>query len=259
MTLSTILTRCAATLLAIVSLSACAPPEPRGPLVLAASSMQEALGEAAALWKGQGHPAPVLSFAGTPALARQVEQGAPADIVISADAEWMDWLAERDLVDPGTRRDIASNALVLVAADTQDTGGTIGDRLQALGDGRLAIADPASVPAGRYARAALESMGLWVLVEDRIVPAENVRAALALVESGEARFGIVYASDALASQRVHRVASFDRADTPPIVYPAARAARSQHAEAQAFLDFLAGPQAQAIFAEHGFSAVGQAQ
>lgn len=257
MTFSGLLARCAVALLAVATLASCAKEEPRGPVVLAASSMQEALTDVAAAWTEQGHPAPVLSFAATSALVRQVEQGAPADIAIAADAEWMHWLEERKLVDPASIRVLGANALVLVSADPAQGEQTIADSLAGLGNGRLAIADPQSVPAGRYAREALEGMFLWDDVEDRIVPAENVRAALALVESGEADLGIVYATDARASQRVRVVATFAAADTPAILYPAALIADAPHADAQAFLDFLSSSEAQTIFAEHGFLPPGQ--
>lgn len=252
MILSTFLSRCAAALAAIALCASCGTAAPRGPLVLAPASMQESLTAVAETWTAQGHPAPVLAFAGTPALARQVEQGAPADLIISADAEWMDWLEDRGLVDAATRQIIAGNALVLVAPVNASERAGLQANLQALGDGRLALADPQSVPAGRYARAALEKMGLWDEVEARVVPAENVRAALALVETGEARLGIVYATDARASQLVLAVAQFSPDDVPAITYPAARLVRSQHPLAQDFLAFLTGPEAQAIFADHGF-------
>lgn len=233
-------------------LASCGQEVPRGPVVLAAASMQESLTEVAAAWAAQGNPAPVLSFAGTPALARQVEQGAPADLVISADAGWMDWLEENRLVNTASRRDIAGNALVFVASGNTDQTADIAEIVRGLGDGRLALADPQSVPAGRYARAALASMGLWDEVESRVVPAENVRAALALVEAGEAQLGIVYATDAKASQRVRVVAQFAPEHAPAITYPAAQLVQSRHPQAADLLAFLSSTQAQQIFAGHGF-------
>jgi len=203
-------------------------------------------------WEAQGRARPVLSFAGTAALARQAQRGAPADIIISADTAWMDWLVERELVEPESRRVLAGNALSLVAASSEDAEGSIAERLQAIGDGRLALGDPQSVPAGRYARTALVRMGLWDAVKDRVVPTENVRAALALVEAGEARFGIVYATDARASNSVHGAVTFAGRDTPEIVYPAARLTAARHRQTDAFLEFLSSPAAQDIFAAHGF-------
>ena len=164
-----------------------------GPVVLGASSLQESLEEVGKAWAAEGHAAPVLSFAASSALARQVEQGAPADLFVSADEEWMDKLEGQNLLRAGTRGDILTNQLVLVTRK----GGTV-RRLADLRDGKLALADPGAVPAGKYAKAALESLGQWQAVEAKVVPAENVRAALALVERGEAALGIVYTTDALA-------------------------------------------------------------
>ena len=238
-------------------MSACtSQPEPqRGPVVLAASSMQEALTEAATSWTEQGHAAPVLSFAASSAVARQVESGAPADVVVTADADWMDWLDKRGLVNAGSRRDVAGNILVLIAPrrDPQPVYSSEVEALEAL-SGRLAMGEPAAVPAGRYGREALTALGMWSRVEARVVPAENVRAALALVEQGEAGLGIVYASDAQASAKVAVVAQFAPDSHATITYPAALIARSQHPDARAFLDFLGGQQGQAILRAHGFTA-----
>ncbi|WP_340587329.1 molybdate ABC transporter substrate-binding protein [Erythrobacter alti] len=239
-------------LLFALMLSACAPGEPDGPTVLAPSSMQEALEAVADAWEGDGHERPALSFAGTAALVRQAERGAPADIIITADTAWMDWLAERNLVESGTRRVLVGNALVLIAASPADSKGSITESLRVLGSGRLAMGDPQSVPAGRYGRAALGALGLWDAIMDRIVPTENVRAALALVEAGEARFGIVYATDAQASGSVHIVDTFDFRDTPEIVYPAARLSSARHPQTDAFLQFLSSSTAHDIYAAHGF-------
>jgi len=243
---------------AALLLTACGgEEEPRGPLVLAASSVQEALEEAADAWQGQGHPRPVLSFAGTSALARQIEQGASADLFLSADEQWMDTLEQAGALRPGTRRDLLGNAIVLVAA--RDAAPAVelasADSLAAaLGDGRLAMADPAAVPAGRYGKAALESLGLWQAVAQRIAPVENVRAALALVEAGEAPLGIVYATDARASSSVRVVARFPAESHPPIRYPIAVLAASANRDAERFADYLASPEGTAIFAAHGFTA-----
>lgn len=239
-------------LFAAALLAGCSAPDRQGPVVLAPASMQEALGSVADAWVAQGHARPVLSFAGTAALARQVEGGAPADIIISADAQWMDWLEMRALLKPDTRRVLVGNTLTLIAANPSDADGSIALRLRSLEGGKLAMGDPATVPAGRYARAALESMGLWTQVQSQIVPTENVRAALALVEAGEARFGIVYATDAAASDRVHGAATFDLRDTPEIEYPAALLSAASHPQAAGFLEFLSSPAAQVIYAGHGF-------
>jgi len=229
-------------------LARCGDAEPeRGPVVLAASSLQEALTEAAGAWAAHGRPAPVLSFAGTSALARQVEQGAPADLFVSADEEWMDALAGQDLLRADTRRDLLSNRLVVVRTKGDPIAG-----FAELGDRRLALADPGAVPAGKYAREALERMGTWAELEPRVVPAENVRAALALVERGEAPLGIVYATDALASDGVEVVQEIPADTYTPIRYPAAVLAASQHPDAAAFLAFLSSDEAKRIFEKHGF-------
>lgn len=240
------------TLAAVVFLSACSAQVPtEGPVVLAASSLQEAMEDAAKAWVAQGHPAPVLSFAGSSALARQVEAGAPADLFVSADEEWMDYLAGKDLLRAGSRRDLLTNRLVLVGpkgAGALDRAGLAA----ALAEGKLALADPASVPAGRYARAALESLGLWQGVAARVIPAENVRGALALVERGEVPFGVVYATDAQASAKVAVVFTFPEGSHPPIRYPAAVLQAAAHPDAAEFAAFLASPQGQAVFRARGF-------
>lgn len=219
----------------------------KGPVVLAASSLQEALTDVSAAWVKEGHAAPVLSFAATSALARQIQQGAPADLFVSADEEWMDTLQQQGLLRAGTRTDLLGNSLVLVARK----GGNVRSLAQ-LGNGRLALADPDAVPAGKYAKAALQKLGQWQALARRIAPAENVRAALALVERGEAPLGIVYATDAHASDQVEVVDTLPENSHPPIRYPAALLAASKHAEAADFQGFLASEQAMGIFARHGF-------
>lgn len=229
---------------------------PRGLLVLAAASMQGPLDEAAAAWAAKGHAAPVTSYAASSAIARQAMSGAQADILITADRDWMDRADQGDILTPGSRADLLANRIVLIAPRgarlTIDlaSGATLS---RALGGERLALADPDSVPAGRYGRAALESLGLWDAVEGRIVRAENVRAALALVERGAAPLGIVYATDAAQSDRVRVVATFDPALHPPIRYPIARLRAGRSEDAAGFRDFLLADEAQAIFARYGFT------
>lgn len=232
---------------ALLACSKAADEPEAGPVVLAASSLQESLEEVGKAWAADGHAAPVLSFAASSALARQVEQGAPADLFVSADEEWMDTLAGQNLLRAATRGDILTNQLVLVTRK----GGAVRN-LAGLGDGKLALADPGAVPAGKYAKAALESLGQWQAVEGNVVPAENVRAALALVERGEAALGIVYATDAIASDGVEVLETFPETSHPPIRYPAAVLAGSKHADAAAFLAFLRSGEARQIFAKHGF-------
>lgn len=227
----------------------------RGPLVLAAASMQEALTDAANRWAALRHPRPVLSFAASSALARQVEAGARADLFISADEVWMDYLQSRNLLRAGTRARLTENRLVLVAPAGSRVNLRIGPRFalaRALGTGRLAMADPASVPAGRYGKVALERLGVWQGVAGRIAPAENVRAALALVERGAAPLGIVYATDAKASAEVRVVGVFPAASHPPITYPVALLKASTNREAEAFRRFLISGQGRAVLARHGF-------
>jgi len=232
-----------------------------GPVVLAASSLQETLEDAADGWVADGHPRPLLSFAGTPALARQVEAGAPADLFVSADAQWMDALAGKRLIVPDSRIDLAINRLVIVTP--RDSALTLepvkGMRLAnqlgaALGQGQLAMADPDAVPAGRYGKQALASLGAWHAVANRVAGSENVRAALALVARGEAPLGVVYATDALVEPRVRVVATLPADSHAPIVYPAARLARSNNRDAAGFLRYLASAEGRAIFRKHGFGA-----
>jgi molybdate transport system substrate-binding protein len=225
--------------------------------VFAASSLKETLDDAAALY-ARTHAVPVrVSYAASSALARQVEEGAPADVLVSADRDWMDVLQREGRIDARTRRDIAGNTLVLVAPSTRRIAPFALRRGVALRpllgrDGRLAVALTASVPAGRYARAALGSLGQWPAVRDRAVEAENVRAALELVARGEAALGIVYATDAAAESRVRVVARFPAGSHARIVYPAARVTASRHPQAAAFVAWLRSPAAQAVLRRHGF-------
>ncbi|MGF1553844.1 MAG: molybdate ABC transporter substrate-binding protein [Paracoccaceae bacterium] len=224
------------------------------PLVFAAASLADAIEEAADAWAGRGHAPPRLSFAASSVLARQIALGAPADLFVSANAAWMDRLAADGRVAPGSRRVLATNRLVLVApaaaAMREPVPLAAFDLAAALGEGRLAVALTAAVPAGIYARQALEHFGVWGSVSDRLAEADNVRAALALVERAEAPLGIVYATDAAASSRVRVVATVPSSAHAPIVYPAALV--GDDPEGAAFLDFLAAEEARAIFRRHGF-------
>jgi len=229
----------------------------RGPTVLAAASLQESLTAAADAWTARGNARPVLSFAASSALARQVEAGAPADLFISADEEWMDYVAGKRLIRANSRVSFLSNRLVLIAPATSTARLTIRRNFplaRALGTGRLAMANPDSVPAGRYGRAALTSLGVWSSVAGKVARAENVRAALALVERGEAPFGIVYATDARASRGVRVVGTFPAASHPAITYPIAALRASAHPQAEGFRRFLISRQGRAIFARFGFGA-----
>jgi molybdate transport system substrate-binding protein len=225
--------------------------------VFAASSLKETLDDAAAVYT-RTHVMPVrVSYAASSALARQIREGAPADVFVSADRDWMDVLQRERLIDVRTRRDIAGNALVLVAPSTRRIAPVAlraGVALRRLlgRDGRLAVALTASVPAGRYARAALDSLAQWTLVRDRVVETENVRGALELVARGEAALGIVYATDAIAEPRVRVIGRFAAATHPRIAYPAARVATSRNPQAAAFVAWLRSPAGQTVLRRHGF-------
>lgn len=245
-------------LLFLSALLAVAPAQAkqRGPLVLAAASLQEALSEAAGAWSAKGHSRPVISYAGSSALARQIEAGAPADVFIPADQQWMDHVARKGLIRANSRAPFLANRLVLIAPTGSKARLTVGRGFplaRALGKGRLAMADPDNVPAGKYGKASLTSLGVWSSIEKRIARAENVRAALALVERGEAPFGIVYATDARASRRVRIIGVFPASSHPPITYPIAVLRSSTHREAEAFSRFLISREGNAIFARRGFT------
>ncbi|MBM3520089.1 MAG: molybdate ABC transporter substrate-binding protein [Alphaproteobacteria bacterium] len=224
--------------------------------VFAAASLRTALDEVNEAWRqAAGSPA-IGVFAASNALATQIAEGAPADVFISADEAWMDDLAAKGLLRPGSRIALLGNALVLVApageASPVDLTPPV-DLESRLGDGRLAVGDTASVPAGRYAKAALEALGAWAGVKDHLAEQANVRAALALVARGEAPLGIVYLTDARAEPAVAVVATFPAASHPAIVYPAAITASSTNPAAERYLAFLRGSVAQEIFRRHGFA------
>ena len=218
-------------------------------VVLAAASLADVMDRLAAEWGGEV----AISSAGSAALARQIRQGAPADIFVSANAEWMDALQASGDIDPATRRDVAANRLVLVApAPAAPVALTPGLDLRALlGDGLLSMGTTDSVPAGIYGRAALEHLGLWDQVSDRLAQSDNVRAALAFVARAEAPLGITYATDAQAEPRVAAIATFPEDSHPPIRYPAARVTGGDDG---GFLAFLSSARAAPIWAEYGFGA-----
>lgn len=229
----------------------------RAPLVLAAASLAESMNAAADAWAKAGHPRPVISLAASSALARQVEAGAPADLFASADEDWMDELARRDLLAPGTRADFVGNRLVVVAARDNPVklGRMRGAALAgALTRGPLAMADPAAVPAGKYGKAALEKLGAWQTVAPHVVSGDSVRAALALVERGAAPLGIVYATDALASPAVRVAGVFPASSHAPIRYPLARLKAATSPDAEGFRRFLLSGRGRAIFRRYGFTA-----
>jgi molybdate transport system substrate-binding protein len=223
--------------------------------VFAAASLKEALDEnVRAFSLRTGHQVRV-SYAGSNALARQIENGAPADLFLSADEDWMDYVARRQLIEPGTRRNLLLNTLVLVAPADSDIRLAIGPNFglqAALKGGRLALANPDTVPIGKYARAALAALGVWEGVEKSLTRSENVRAALVLVARGEAPLGIVYATDARAEPRTRVVDTFAPGLHPPVVYPGALVAGRKNPAAQALLDYLGAAEARAVWTRYGF-------
>jgi molybdate transport system substrate-binding protein len=228
--------------------------------VFAAASLQDALRELGRSWAAQGHAAPRFSFAASSALARQIEQGAPADLFMSADEAWMDYLQQRNQVVPSTRVSPLGNTLVLVsqAGAAPVTLGRGMDLSALLGPrGRIATGDPAHVPVGRYAEAALRWLGQWEALSPRLARADNVRAALLLVERGEAPLGIVYATDAAASPGLRVLGTFPPESHSPITYPFALTRRAEgNAAARALLGFLTGPEAAPVWQRFGFALTG---
>lgn len=223
--------------------------------VFAAASLTDVLDELGKAYTADSGVSVRFSFAASSALARQIESGAPADVFVSADQEWMNYLADRRLIQPATRANVAANALVLVAPADSILQLPIrpGFALAAaLGkSGRIATGDPATVPVGKYARTALTALGVWDSVADRIIPGDNVRTALNFVALGEAPLGIVYATDVRGSTKVRIVDTFPANTHEPISYPAAATATGG-ADALAFVRFLQGARAQAIFGKYGF-------
>jgi molybdate transport system substrate-binding protein len=250
-------------LLALVWIStippASAQPTPRDVLVFAAASLKDGLDGAAAEWRKETGKRAVVSYAASSALARQIEKGAPAEIFLSADLDWMDYLASRKLIRPETRTNLLGNRIVLIASSRSSVGEIALrpglDLVAALGGDRLALADVNAVPAGKYARAALETLGVWASVAGRIAQAENARAALLLVSRGEAPLGIVYRTDATADPGVKVIGTFPEDSHPPILYPAALIAGTANPDATAFLAFLRSPAASAVFVAQGFTVV----
>jgi molybdate transport system substrate-binding protein len=231
-----------------------AEPPAHTVLVFAAASLTDALEEVDRAFTDQTQVPVKASFAASSVLARQIESGAPAEVFLSADVEWMDYLEQRHLLAAGSRHDLLGNRLVLIAPADSTVRVSLGPHLnlsQALGTGRLAMGDPDSVPAGLYARAALEKLGVWSQVSSRVAPAENVRAALAFVARGEAPLGIVYRTDALAEKRVRIVDVFPESTHPPIKYPVALLTHSGPEAAQ-LIEFLRSARARQIFGRHGF-------
>jgi len=232
----------------------------QGLTVFAAASLQTALDQVAKDWQAAGHDPLLISYGGSPILAQQIDKGAPADLFISADNDWMLWLVKRKQISADAPVTILGNTLVLIAPNTSATAvppvtafvTEAADLAVMLKGSRLAMADPRSVPAGKYGKAALEHLGLWAGLSSSIAPFDNVRMALNFVARREAELGIVYSSDAVAEPRVRIIGQFAPDSHPQIVYPAAVLLRSAHPEATMFLAFLSMQQAQKRFIEAGF-------
>lgn len=245
----------------VVTLAAASPIAAEEVVVFAAASLRSALDPLAETFEAATGHEVTISYAGSNTLARQIIEGAPADIFLSASTEWMDAVEQAGAVVPGTRRDLLGNRLVLIAhdpaADGVDlTGDT--DLPALLGGGRLAMALVDSVPAGQYGKEALTRLGLWDGVSGSVAQADNVRAALALVSTGEAPYGIVYATDAAADPAVHVVGTFPAGSHAPITYPVALLTESADAGDKAFLDSLSSDSAARVFAGQGFAVLDRA-
>lgn len=242
---------------AILLMGHAAPGRPAEQVVtvFAAASLTDVLEEVGGAFLSRTGIPVRFSFAASSALARQIESGAPAEVFVSADQDWMDYLAARNHIRPATRADVVTNSLVLIAPVDSRLQLRIApgmDLAAALGrNGRIATGDTATVPAGRYAKAALSHLGIWKSVEHRMIPADNVRSALNFVALGEAPLGIVYATDALGHDRVRVIDTFPAGSHAPITYPAAATSRAS-ADALSFLQFLRGAAAREIFTRYGF-------
>ncbi len=246
---------CALMIVSMLALSGTAQAARFDVTVFAAASLKEALDEQVKQYQTRAGIKVTVSYSGSSMLARQIENGAPADLFISADLEWMDYLERKKAIRPGSRVRLLTSSLVLIAParSTIKLDVVSGFALaQALGEGRLAMADPDSVPAGRYGRAALESLGVWREVGTKAVRAENVRAALAYVARGATPLGIVYRTDALAEPAVRIVGEFPASSHPAVVYPAALVAGRNSPHAGALLRYLASADARMIWRKHGF-------
>jgi molybdate transport system substrate-binding protein len=225
-------------------------------LVFAAASLKNALDAINAQWQKETGKKATISYAASSALAKQIEQGAPAQLFISADLDWMDYLAGKNLIKPETRSNLLGNRVVLITQKDKARPveiKTAFDLAKILGDGRLSMANVDSVPAGKYGKAALEKLGVWQSVSGKIAQAENVRAALLLVSRGEAPVGIVYQTDAAADPNVAIIGAFPEDTHPPIIYPIALTANATHPDASAFLEYVGSAKAKPPFEAQGFS------
>jgi molybdate transport system substrate-binding protein len=226
-------------------------------VIFAAASLKNALDEIAIDWsKAASRPMPRISYAASSALAKQMEQGAPADLFISADLDWMNYIGKKDLVQADTQVNLLGNRIVLIAPRDSTVAVDVKqgfDLARTLAGGKLAMGNVDAVPAGKYGKAALEHLGAWDAVKGSIAQADNVRAALLLVARGEAALGIVYSTDAAAEPNVKVVGAFPEDSHPPIVYPAALAKGAKSADARSLLDYLKSVKARPVFEKQGFS------
>ena len=230
--------------------------EAAGPTIFAAASMKTALDAIAAGWKAKTGKTLVISYGSSGTLAKQIESGAPADLFISADQKWMDVLAKDGAIKPDTRQNLVGNALVLVAPSVASAPLKIEqgfDLAGALGDGKLAVCTVASCPAGIYGKEALTKLGVWDKVEPKLAQADNVRAALLLVARGEAKYGIVYATDAKAEPKVKVVGTFPEESHTPIVYPVAATKDAKSPDVADLETYLRSPEAKTILEGQGFT------
>jgi molybdate transport system substrate-binding protein len=247
--------------LAVLAAGAGLPPDAlaqdQGLVVFAAASLKDALDAINSDWQKASGKHAAISYAASSALAKQIEAAAPADVFISADLDWMDYLDKKNLIAPGTRHDLLGNSLVLIAPADSSAGNV--DIAQGvplaklLNGGKLAMADPNAVPAGKYGKAALTKLGVWDSVAGSVASAENVRACLLLVARGEAPYGIVYKTDAAIEPKVKIVGTFPADSIPPIIYPIGRVASSKNPDAAAFIAYLSSADATKQFEHYGFS------
>ena len=257
--LSTLLQTMRLSAFLIVVLAVAAPTasaQSKDLVVDAAASLKNALDEVNAAFTKEKSVKVATSYAASSALAKQIESGSPADVFISADLDWMDYLAGKKLIKPATRANLLGNKIVLIAPVSSKLKVDVAPNFplaKLLGDGRLAMADPNAVPAGKYGKAALEKLGAWDGVKGNIAQAENVRAALLLVARGEAPLGIVYATDAAAEPNVRIVGAFPDGSHPPIIYPAAVTKSAKSPDAKPFLDLLKSAKARPAFEKQGFT------
>ena len=231
-------------------------------VVFAAASLKNALDAINAQWQKETGKKAAISYGASSALAKQIEQAAPAQMFISADLDWMDYVAKKNLIKPETRSNLLGNRIVLIAHKDKAQPVEIKpgfDLAKLLGDGRLSMANVDAVPAGKYGKAALEKLGAWAGVSGKIAQAENVRAALLLVSRGEAPLGIVYQTDAAADPNVKIIGTFPEDSHPPIIYPIALTADATHPDAAALLAYIRSAKAKPLFEAQGFTVLSRGQ